>query len=321
MEPAGRSFQAVTVFGGATIDRIARSRGRPVMGASNPGTTRRVPGGVGFNVATILARLGLKVRLVAAVGTDPDGQAVLRAAAGAGIEVDRMIVSEAAATASYTATLDDTGNLIIGIADMAVCEAITPAAVAPATDAGHRDFWVVDANLPAATLAFLASEAADARVPLAALTVSPVKAMRLQPLLDKITYLFTNRREASALLDRDPEQQETPVTALASELTGTRAMQAVVTNGNDPLAAASRGEVRSFASLKANVKAVNGAGDSFAAGAIYGLSAGHALNDAIRFGRAAAVLTLEAGSIADAVFSRDSLAERLATPSLSRTSS
>lgn len=315
MDSTPRPFQSVTVFGGATVDRIARSTHVPVMGASNPGTTRRAAGGVGFNVATVLARLGLNTRLVAAVGADPDGQMILRAAAAAGIEVDHMIVSDTAATATYTATLDDTGNLIIGIADMAVCQEATPAAVASATGASHRDFWVVDANLPAATLDFLASEAEDARIPIAALTVSPVKAMRLEPLLDSLTYLFTNRREASALLGHDPGQPELPVMALASELTGRRAMQAIVTNGQDPLAAAARGEVRSFASLKANVKAVNGAGDSFAAGTIYGLSAGHALNDAIRFGRAAAVLTLEAGSIAEAAFSRDALAERLATPS------
>jgi sugar/nucleoside kinase (ribokinase family) len=308
-------FGTITVFGGATVDRIARSREKPVMGASNPGSTRRGAGGVGFNVALILAHLGLDVRLVTAVGADADGELIVATARGAGVDIEHVVISGEAPSATYTATLDDTGNLIIGIADMAVCERITPAAVAPATDASHRGLWVVDANLPPATLAFLASEAADARVPLAALTVSPAKAVRMRPLLDSITYLFTNRREASALLGLEPEQMSAPVAQLARELTGTRGIQAIVTNGHDPLAAASLGEVRSFASLKANVKAVNGAGDSFAAGAIYGLSAGHELNDAIRFGRAAAVLTLEAGSIRDAVFTGDNLAERLATPS------
>ena len=100
--------------------------------------------------------------------------------------------------------------------------------------------------------------------------------------------------------------------ALARELAGTRPTKVIVTNGNEPLAAASKGEVRSHASLRAVIKGVNGAGDSFAAGTIYGLAAGHALNDAIRFGRAAALLTLEAGGIAEAPFSADTLAERLA---------
>jgi pseudouridine kinase len=315
MDQAGPPFASVTIFGGATLDRIARSKYPPVMGASNPGTTRIVPGGVGFNVATVLARLGLPTRLVTAVGADDDGDTVLAAATAAGIEVDKAIVSRSAPTASYTATLDQDGNLVIGIADMTVCDEIAPAAVAPATDASRRGFWIVDANLPPATLAFLTAEARDARVPIAAMTVSPAKTTRLIPLLDRLTYLFTNRREAAALLDREPSQSSASVAALARELTGTRTTRVIVTNGSEPLAVASRAEARSHAALKATVKAVNGAGDSFAAGTIYGLSAGYSLNEAVRFGRAAAALTLEAGGIAEAAFTRDALAERLATHS------
>ena len=313
MDQIVRPFDTITVFGGATLDRVVRSAAAPVMGASNPGTVRRIPGGVGFNVAMVLARLGLTTRLVTAVGADADGESILAAAAAAGIDVDRVVVSETSGTAAYHATLDDGGNLIIGIADMMVCDEITPAAVAPSTRGSGQDFWVVDANLPAATLAFLSAEAKDARVPIAALTVSPAKAIRLTPILDSLTYLFTNRREAAALLGRDPEEPGVAVSALAQELAGTRPAKVVVTNGNEPLAVSSRGEVRSHAPLRAAVKSVNGAGDSFAAGTIHGLAAGHALNDAIRFGRAAAVLTLEAGGIADAPFSEDALAERLAT--------
>jgi sugar/nucleoside kinase (ribokinase family) len=312
MDQIVRPFDTVTVFGGATLDRVARSAAAPIMGASNPGIVRRIPGGVGFNVATVLARLGMHTRLVTAVGADQDGESILAAATAAGIEANRAVVSEKSATAAYQATLDNDGNLIIGIADMEVCDEITPAAVAASMQGSGQDFWVVDANLPAATLAFLGAEAKDAKVPIAALTVSPAKAVRLQPILDSLTYLFTNRREAAALLGRDPEDPGIAVTALARELAGTRPTKVIVTNGNEPLAAASKGEVRSHASLRAVIKGVNGAGDSFAAGTIYGLAAGHALNDAIRFGRAAALLTLEAGGIAKAPFSADTLAERLA---------
>lgn len=311
MDQIASPFETVTIFGGATLDRVAASAMPPVMGASNPGNVRRVPGGVGFNAATVLARLGLKTRLVTAIGSDPDGEAILAAAMRAGVDVGHVVVSGGAGTAAYHATLDHAGNLIIGIADMKVCDEITPAAVAPATARADGDFWVVDANLPPATLAFLGAEAKDARVPIAALTVSPAKAVRLEPILDSITYLFTNRREAAALLGLNPDEAGLAVTALARELTGTRPTKVVVTNGNEPLAASSKGEVRSYASLRATVKSVNGAGDSFAAGTIYGLAAGHALSDAIRFGRAAAVLALEAGGIAEAPFRADTLAERL----------
>jgi pseudouridine kinase len=304
-------FDTVTVFGGATLDRVARTHFPPVMGASNPGTVRRSPGGVAFNVASILARLGLATRLVSRVGGDADGEAVIAAARGAGIDPTALGVSSSAPTAGYHATFDDTGNLVIGVADMKVCDEITPAMLAALAIARRdRDFWAIDANLPAATVEYLTGEAGAAGRPVAGFAVSPVKAMRLRPVLDRLTYLFANRREAAALLGHDPEDR-VGVTDLAAELAGPRATTVVITNGAEPLAAATRGEVRSFAPLRTTVIGVNGAGDSLAAGTIFGLVEGLPLNDAVRFGLAAAALTLENGGVAAAPFSPDALAERI----------
>jgi sugar/nucleoside kinase (ribokinase family) len=223
-----------------------------------------------------------------------------------------MVTMKGATTAGYHATLDDRGNLIIGIADMKICEQITPAAIVEAvSNAAPRDFWVVDANLPEATLHFLTQEAASARRPIAALTVSPAKALRLIPMLDDLNYVFTNRKEAAALLDRDPDDTGLSPIGMAAELAGPRQTSIIVTNGADPLAAAVDGDVRSFAPLRANAKGVNGAGDSLAAGTILGLSEGLPLADALRFGLAAAALAVEAGSIISAPFSADALAERI----------
>jgi pseudouridine kinase len=312
MDQSVRPFTSVTVFGGVTLDRIAKSAAPPVLGASNPGTVRRLPGGVGFNVATVLSRLGLPTRMVSAIGDDPDGSAILAAAETVGMDVSAVVRVPGKDTAGYHATFDDHGNLIIGIADMKVCETITPATVADAVATSPPgDFWVVDANLPEETLAFLAAEAAAAQRPVAALTVSPAKAVRLEPILDLLTLLFTNRKEAATLLGFDPDDPSLSVPRLAGELAGSRPTRVLVTNGSEPLAAAARGEVRSYAPLRVAVTAVNGAGDSFAAGVILGLSEGHSLHDALRFGLAAAAMTLEAGSIIAAPFSPDALAERI----------
>jgi sugar/nucleoside kinase (ribokinase family) len=315
MEQRVRAFDTVTVFGGATVDRIARSSAPPVMGASNPGVVRRVPGGVGFNVASILARLGFHTRLVSRVGNDGDGEQVVAAAEAAGIGVAWIAVSPDNATAGYHATFDDGGELMIGIAAMAICDEISPEVVAPiATVAGVNDIWVADANLPADTLAFLSLEAANAGRPFVGLTVSPAKAIRFAPLLDRITYLFTNRREGAALLGHRPDDPLLTTTRIASHLAATNPVKAVVTNGVAPLAVANGAELRSFTPLRTDiVRGVNGAGDSFAAGTIAGLAEGRALHDAIRQGLAAAALTVEAGSIAAATFTPGALADRIAT--------
>jgi sugar/nucleoside kinase (ribokinase family) len=308
-----RPFDSVTVFGGATLDRVAQSSAPPVMGASNPGTVRRIPGGVGLNVAMVLARLGVPTRLVARVGADLDGNTVTDAARAAGVDTSGLTVSAETPTAGYHATLDEAGGLIIGIADMKICDEMAPATLGPAAGAsGERDFWIVDANLPVATLAFLVEEASASRRDIAALTVSPAKAVKLVPMLDRLSYLVTNRREAAALLGRDPNDPSATVARLATELAARRGGHVVVTNGAEPLsAAASTGEVRSYAPLKVAVAGVNGAGDSFAAGVVNGLWHNIGFNDAIRFGLAAAALTLESGSVLQARFSEDAIAERM----------
>jgi sugar/nucleoside kinase (ribokinase family) len=168
------SFDLITIFGGATVDRIAAAVGSTVLGSSNPGTARAYPGGVGLNVARGLARLGHPVRFVSRIGRDADGDVVMSAARAAGVDVTGVSVSETAPTASYNAAFDHEGALVIGVADMAVCDEITPTEVAAATAAPEsRSLWLIEANLPAETLDFIVGEGEAARVPLAALTVSP----------------------------------------------------------------------------------------------------------------------------------------------------
>ena len=311
MDQPLRHFDRVTVFGGATIDRIAQSDARPVMGASNPGHARRLTGGVGFNVAAVLARLGATVRLVTRIGADPDGEAIVAACTAAGIDTSSFGTSADRTTAGYHAAFDDRGELIVGIADMDICAELTPAAVGTAAADSTNDFWVIDANLPEETLAFLVEQAAVTGTPVAALAVSPVKAMRLAPLLDRLAILFANRREAAALLGLDPNRAS-GAASLAAELSRTRATRIVVTSGGEPVIAARAGETRAFVPLKTEVSAVNGAGDSFAAGTIAAMAEGRPLIDAIRFGLAAAALTIEHGGVAAAPFKPGALAARIA---------
>ncbi len=299
----------MTVFGGVTVDRIAATADTPVLGASNPGTVRLAAGGVGLNVASILARLGLKVRLVARIGSDADGEMVLAAAKAAGVDTSHIVVAPGERTAWYQGTFDENGGLIIGVADMAIYDRMTPETIGPAAAAAPAsDFWVTDANLPAETLGFLTEQASTVHRPLAALTVSPAKGRRLRLLLSRVTHLFANRKEADVIIGTALDGRPHDTVGLAGELVAHGAANAVVTDGPNPLGFASRGETpHGLAPLRTNVRSVNGAGDSFAAGTIYGLSAGESFHDAVLAGLAAAAMTLEAGSVADAPFTGASL--------------
>jgi sugar/nucleoside kinase (ribokinase family) len=281
-----------TVVGGATMDHAASTLAPPVPGASNPGMARISPGGVGLNLARDLARLGHGARLVTLVGKDADGAAVIAAARADGVDTTRMGVSTTSRTATYRAALDNAGGLIIGIADMAIFDEITPELATGAVAATPDEILVVDANLPSGTLASLVDAAAASARPVAAVAVSPAKAVKLTPLLDRLTLLFATRREAAAMLG-EPVDPSVPTRDLAVRLAGRGAARVIVTDSADPLAAATKEEAHLFAPFPAHVQSVNGAGDALAAGMLHGLATGRSFFDAVLSGLAAAAITVE----------------------------
>ena len=79
-------------------------------------------------MASVLARLGLPTRLVSRVGADLAGEIIIEAAReGRHRHRPASSFDRPRRPPSYHATLDDTGNLIVGIADMDICDEIPPA--------------------------------------------------------------------------------------------------------------------------------------------------------------------------------------------------
>ena len=118
--------QPVLVIGAASLDRKGRVAGTIVPGVSNAGIVRRSLGGVARNVAENLARLGVKVSLMTAVGDDPAGQEVWREARNSGIDTSLSLIVDGGRTGAYLAVLDSAGALHVAVDDMAVMEALTP---------------------------------------------------------------------------------------------------------------------------------------------------------------------------------------------------
>ncbi len=112
---------AIACIGGAHIDRRGILRAPLVLGTSNPGAVFMDLGGVARNVAQNLARLGSHALLCSRVGSDEAGRYVLAQP----IDNSLITVSNTRPTASYTAVLEPTGELVVGLADMNVYDEIT----------------------------------------------------------------------------------------------------------------------------------------------------------------------------------------------------
>jgi pseudouridine kinase len=151
-------------------------------------------------VAENLAHLGAAPRLLSVVGEDAAGKDLLAAASRAGIDISLCQVLPGRATATYVAVLSAAGDLVLGLADMALFDALQPAWLAAAWPALSTAQWLfAECNLPAQTVGWLARRCREEGKWLAVDAVSVAKSARLPANLQGISLLFLNLDQARAL--------------------------------------------------------------------------------------------------------------------------
>ena len=189
--------QWVVVVGGTNMDVVARTSAPLVSATSNPGHTRISPGGVGRNIAACLGLLGAPVRLVSAVGDDAFGDEALRVTAACGVDIG-AVRRVPGATGTYTAVLDDRGELVAAVSDMAAVDGLRLDTLHVADAA----LVVVDGNLARAQVTHALASAAAAGAPVAFEPVSVAKAARLADLVRDLFLVTPNTDELAALTGR-----------------------------------------------------------------------------------------------------------------------
>jgi ribokinase len=77
----------VVVIGGVNTDYLVKGERLPARGETLQGEVfQAAPGGKGANQAVAVARLGCRVALIARVGEDDRGEAILRQLAAEGVD-------------------------------------------------------------------------------------------------------------------------------------------------------------------------------------------------------------------------------------------
>ncbi len=289
----------VIVLGGANADITGFSSAPLRQRDSNPGSIEVGCGGVARNVAENLARLGVDSRLMTLVGNDQYGEMLLALGSSAGIDMQYTQTSDGAPTSSYLSILDETGEMSVAVADMAIMEHITPAWLSRQRDAfEHASLIVIDANLPAESVEWVASE--FSHCPIFADTVSASKAPALKPALGEIHTLKTNMSEAQSLagVAEGPE-----ITARALHDEGIERI--FITRGAEGVFFSTPGESGdvSLPRSRSPLHNSSGAGDAFLAGVCYAWLEDWPLQETIGFAMAAAELTAGARTTSSASLS------------------
>jgi pseudouridine kinase len=198
-----------------------------------------------------------------------------------------------ASTAQYVAVLDPDGGLVIGVADMAVLDAVQPADVDAAWPTGSASWVVADCNLAPATLARVLQRGRQTGIPVAVDAVSTPKVARLPADLTGVTVLFCNHDEARALLLAHGRAATGDDAQLALRLRDAGADAVVLTRGPSGVVIAGPDGASTVPAAPAAVVDVTGAGDALVAGTVAALVRGRALADAVRVGTLVAARTVE----------------------------
>ena len=189
----------VLCIGGINLDRKLKALHPLRPGSSNACTAYESAGGVARNVAENLARLGLAVSLAGQVGRDAAAQAVLAPLQALSVDTRHCLVADSGNTGSYTAVLDDQGQLVMGMADMALTQSLLPAQLETMQGALDARLWLADMNLPQPSLSWLAQQAHTREKKLVMLAVSEPKMRQMPRELRGVNTLLLNRGELAAL--------------------------------------------------------------------------------------------------------------------------
>lgn len=258
----------VCVIGGANVDITATSRNAFVAHDSNPGEVRLSFGGVGRNIAHNLALLGDEVCFVTRFGGDAFGQMLRTSCHEIGMDISLCETCPTLPSACFASLNDCSGEMMGGVADMAVTESISTEWLAARIDLVNRaDAVVADTNLLPETLAWLIDHVT---VPLYIDAVSGPKSVRLAKALEisvsKHLYAFKcNVLEARTL----------------SEVT--HFTRRFITRGADGLEVTADGRTSLFPALPCTVRNATGGGDALLAGIVHA-GPGATVEEAARIG-------------------------------------
>ena len=284
----------VVVIGSSVMDVIGRPRSTLLPRTSSPGQVRLSPGGVARNVAENLARLGVEVSLLTAVGDDAAGRQLLEEAEAAGVDVSGALSVRGERTGLYMAVLDPQGGLHLALDDMGLVERLTRDYLQSRSrmlETAQAIFF--DANVPLDALEYVVDVGRRTGVPLAADPTSVSLTAGLRPHLKDLWLITPNAAEAEALCPQlarptDPSGAVDAARCLVAE----GAEIAVVTMEGFGIGYASAETSGHVPAVSAEILDPTGAGDAQTAAVLYGLLSGIPLDESVRLGASAAALTL-----------------------------
>lgn len=285
---------AIICVGGANIDHKLIPSQTILLGTSNPVTSHTAFGGVARNVADNLAHWTTDIYLQTLVGEDAEGAAILNDMKCKGVNTDCSIILPSTHTSHYYAVLTENGELHSAFADMAIYNHCPDTTFVQNMQRWPKNALIfMDTNFPDWIFEAVTKSQQHNGWKICLDPVSIAKCAKIPSDLSAIYLIKPNREEAGVLTGINIQSHHDAFNA-AKILQNRGVENVIISLGREGYVIA---EPTSHYALPAftprHIIDVNGAGDAFFAGILYGLQQAYALREACEYGAAAACLTLE----------------------------
>ncbi|MBF0698718.1 carbohydrate kinase [Streptococcus danieliae] len=302
--------KSVVCIGGMNLDRKFYARERLQMGTSNPVGASLSVGGVGRNIAENLGRLEEDVLLLSLVGDDHDGEQ-LKALTQSYVNLKYVEKQSHHPTSSYVAILDEDGDMTLALANMTICDEMTPSWLSKYENLLLDAKGIVaDLNLPKESLDYLIQLAREHGLQLAVVPVSAPKMKHLPQDLTGVEWLIVNLDESEAYLDLQLGDGVSKKDLTQAWL-GHGLKQVLITDGVDTMVYAHQdGTYLELQPVKLEqVVDATGAGDALASGVIYGWLNGLAIQETLQLGLTNSYYTISSQDTVRPTLSKERLAK------------
>lgn len=283
----------ILCVGGANIDRKIQVIENLQYGTSNPAESAQSCGGVARNIAENLGRLGSDASLLTVVGGDHEGNWLLESSKNF-VDITPSHVFNDRTTGTYTAVLDEAGEMTIALADMSIYDEIYYEFIDKRWGYfASAKLVILDTNFPAEVLQKIIKRCEEEKIRLCITPVSAPKVKKLPENLNGVTWLIANKDEAEALSEISI-QNEGDFFKAAEILIKKGVEKVVITRGDKGLIFFTReGDAGVLLPPPVKVADVTGAGDSLVAGIMYADLKGLNTENACKIGIACSMLTLQ----------------------------
>jgi sugar/nucleoside kinase (ribokinase family) len=280
----------ILVLGASVVDIFGFCREVYQKFDSIPGEIKMSFGGVCRNISENLAKMGVNTRFISVLGDDETGREMLDHAQSVGYDMTDSLILKNGRTPTYLAILDEHGEMVSGINDMASIQQLDADFIDSKQDIiMNSEYTFLDADNPDNLKHILTQYEGTTKFVLDPISV--IKAKKIKDLIGHFHTIKPNRHEAEILAGFRIQEEKDLIKA-ANVFLKKGVQNIFITLDSEGVFYANREKVGKIVPQNPEVINVTGAGDSFVAGIGYGYMNNKSIEETVKIAVTMSLITI-----------------------------